>query len=437
MDGTLTATSSQHGDSVPPPSGSNPSNQPQDQGNQQGQESTTQRCKHCSKQVPKEGFSKHSKQCLRDKQERKRKKQEAQEAKDKGVVPPVSKHGKDPEGNKTNAGGVADDPLASSANTIPNGDAESLQLTASTTSTSNPTTSQTKKSATDKKSNPKKRKATDDPSTDAPKPPTKKQQKAAAKEAQAQADASTTNNKAKDPGNKTTNGKDGANTTKTKTTTAKPKGPVDVEKQCGVMTGNGVPCARSLTCKTHAMGAKRSVPGRSLPYDLLLQQYQKKNQAKQQKAVMAANQPLPEDLIAGGEGGGKVDSDEEREAVMAGIARANARPIWEPDRVGSAKDRHRTVRMKEVLGNSLGGNRGGNLFAVGSVGGGGRSAEQGAGQAGGSGKQAAGWNQSFSGEDGHAAGRRTSSGPSGARQASVGHSDTTRKGSVGAVGVTV
>ena len=30
------------------------------------------------------------------------------------------------------------------------------------------------------------------------------------------------------------------------------------------------------------MGAKRAVPGRSLPYDVLLASYQKKNQAKQQ-----------------------------------------------------------------------------------------------------------------------------------------------------------
>jgi hypothetical protein len=30
------------------------------------------------------------------------------------------------------------------------------------------------------------------------------------------------------------------------------------------------------------MGAKRAVPGRSLPYDMLLAAYQKKNQAKQQ-----------------------------------------------------------------------------------------------------------------------------------------------------------
>jgi hypothetical protein len=66
----------------------------------------------------------------------------------------------------------------------------------------------------------------------------------------------------------------------------KPKGPVDVEKQCGVPLPNGGQCARSLTCKTHSMGAKRSVPGRSLPYDMLLQAYQKKNQARQQSVFM-------------------------------------------------------------------------------------------------------------------------------------------------------
>lgn len=63
---------------------------------------------------------------------------------------------------------------------------------------------------------------------------------------------------------------------------AKPKGPVDVEKQCGVPLEGGGQCARSLTCKSHSMGAKRSVPGRSLPYDMLLQSYQKRNQARQQ-----------------------------------------------------------------------------------------------------------------------------------------------------------
>jgi SAGA-associated factor 73 len=62
----------------------------------------------------------------------------------------------------------------------------------------------------------------------------------------------------------------------------KAKGPVEVEKQCGVILPNGSLCARSLTCKSHSMGAKRAVPGRSMPYDILLAQYQKKNQAKLQ-----------------------------------------------------------------------------------------------------------------------------------------------------------
>jgi hypothetical protein len=48
-------------------------------------------------------------------------------------------------------------------------------------------------------------------------------------------------------------------------------GPVNVNEQCGVLVPpNDTPCARSLTCKTHSMGAKRSVPGRSAPYDVLL-----------------------------------------------------------------------------------------------------------------------------------------------------------------------
>ena len=64
-------------------------------------------------------------------------------------------------------------------------------------------------------------------------------------------------------------------------------GPVDVEKQCGVLLPNGQPCARSLTCKSHSMGAKRAVAGRSLPYDMLLAAYQKKNQAKQQSKSWA------------------------------------------------------------------------------------------------------------------------------------------------------
>jgi SCA7, zinc-binding domain len=61
---------------------------------------------------------------------------------------------------------------------------------------------------------------------------------------------------------------------------SKPKGPIDVERQCGVTLPNGAQCARSLTCNSHSMGAKRAVPGRSLPYDILLHAYQKKNQVR-------------------------------------------------------------------------------------------------------------------------------------------------------------
>jgi hypothetical protein len=44
-----------------------------------------------------------------------------------------------------------------------------------------------------------------------------------------------------------------------------------------------------LTCKSHSMGAKRAVAGRSLPYDMLLAAYQKKNQAKQQSKSFSSD----------------------------------------------------------------------------------------------------------------------------------------------------
>ncbi|CAG8960668.1 hypothetical protein HYFRA_00013436 [Hymenoscyphus fraxineus] len=105
----------------------------------------------------------------------------------------------------------------------------------------------------------------------------------------------------------------------------KRKGPVDVERQCGVMK-DGQPCARSLTCKSHSMGAKRAVPGRSLPYDMLLTAYQKKNQAKQQKAAIDANAPLEDEEAANG----PVDEDEELTAVMAGLSNWNPQPVVPP-----------------------------------------------------------------------------------------------------------
>ena len=139
----------------------------------------------------------------------------------------------------------------------------------------------------------------------------------------------------------------------------KPKGPVNVELQCGVMLPNGGFCARSLTCKSHSMGAKRSVPGRSLPYDQLLALYQKRSQAKIQKAALEAKAPLLDD----GPPEGPVDSDEEKDAVMAAIARQRPVPLEQHVFVPTAK-KYKHVRMKEMLGNALGsrGSGGGVLF---------------------------------------------------------------------------
>lgn len=155
-----------------------------------------------------------------------------------------------------------------------------------------------------------------------------------------------------------------------KAKSGKPKGPVDVEKQCGVLLPDGKQCARSLTCKSHSMGAKRAVPGRSLPYDMLLAQYQKKNQAKQQRAAIDANAPLGDDF----EPPGTVDSDEERDAVLAAINRSFVHNPLTGARLGgkpmvtstivSTRRKYNYVRVKEMLQHTLGGARGANLFST-------------------------------------------------------------------------
>ncbi|ORY75097.1 SCA7 domain-containing protein, partial [Protomyces lactucae-debilis] len=53
----------------------------------------------------------------------------------------------------------------------------------------------------------------------------------------------------------------------------KPEGLVGIERQCGVPLPQGGLCARSLTCKSHSTGSKRTVAGRSHTYDILLAQY--------------------------------------------------------------------------------------------------------------------------------------------------------------------
>ncbi|KND92643.1 SAGA-associated factor 73, partial [Tolypocladium ophioglossoides CBS 100239] len=140
----------------------------------------------------------------------------------------------------------------------------------------------------------------------------------------------------------------------------KPKGPVDVERQCGVILPNGQPCARSLTCKSHSMGAKRAVAGRSLPYDMLLAAYQKKNQAKQQKAALDANAPVEdEDEV----NNGPVDSDEEAGAVMGALALWNPQPLMPQPIFTPIKRQYQLARLHEQLQMATNGGRA-NIFQV-------------------------------------------------------------------------
>ena len=119
--------------------------------------------------------------------------------------------------------------------------------------------------------------------------------------------------------------------------------PVDVEKQCGVFDPEkGTMCARSLTCKSHSMSAKRAVPHRSQPYDALLSQWQRKNQAKTATIQKPVQLQEAED----------VDSEEEVRLVMAGLVRKYARPMEQRCIVG-VRRKVRGMRMFEGLRGAL------------------------------------------------------------------------------------
>lgn len=144
---------------------------------------------------------------------------------------------------------------------------------------------------------------------------------------------------------------------------AKAKGPVDVEKQCGVPLPMGGFCARSLTCKTHSMGAKRAVPGRSAPYDVLLQQYQKRNQARMaQNNALAAQRRENAQLsgmagVEGAEGGAGslsvvLDPDEETHLVLEGVSKSAPVPLERKVMI-PARNRHRFLSMREAYANAL------------------------------------------------------------------------------------
>lgn len=75
---------------------------------------------------------------------------------------------------------------------------------------------------------------------------------------------------------------------------------------------------------------------------------------------MDANAPLPDEA----DPTGPVDSDEEKDAVMAAVARSRPRPLEQHIHV-SAHRKYTYIRMKEMLANALGGRGGsGGLFGT-------------------------------------------------------------------------
>lgn len=113
------------------------------------------------------------------------------------------------------------------------------------------------------------------------------------------------------------------------------------------------------------MGAKRAVAGRSLPYDMLLAAYQKKNQARQQseclvcrllyeeilmdrlpEAALDANAPIEEDDDPNA---GPVDSDEEYNAVMSALKKWNPQPVVPQPQLNFLKREVQISRLRHCL----------------------------------------------------------------------------------------
>lgn len=79
------------------------------------------------------------------------------------------------------------------------------------------------------------------------------------------------------------------------------------------------------------------------------------------EAAMDANAPLLDDVA---ENSGPVDSDEEKDQVMAAIARSRPRPLAQHVFV-PLQEKYQQQRIMEMLTNALGGGRG-NIFGGGS-----------------------------------------------------------------------
>ncbi|KAJ1911165.1 hypothetical protein IWQ60_010268, partial [Tieghemiomyces parasiticus] len=142
---------------------------------------------------------------------------------------------------------------------------------------------------------------------------------------------------------------------------ARGKGPIDLDKHCGVPLPNGQLCTRSLTCKTHSMGAKRAVAGRSQLYDMLL----KAHLAKSRSAAAALKHASQKEKDSGeaNETSGltqqeeeeerAMSSDEEVDLVLRAIREYRPTPLATRTVTPLVRRRHRYLRIRDIFLDAL------------------------------------------------------------------------------------
>ncbi|QRW20098.1 SCA7, zinc-binding domain protein [Rhizoctonia solani] len=175
-------------------------------------------------------------------------------------------------------------------------------------------------------------------------------------------------------------------------------GPLNLDKHCGVINKNGMPCARNITCKVHGMNAKRAVQGRTKSYDQLFIEHKRatdpnyvepvKRETKAEKkakkdrerelkkaekeAVAAKKRKHPGAPHQGGGGGGinggqvrgastdyesGLDTDVEMDVLIRSVRATRPVPLADRDNVGNwFIARNEWLRStRDLLGDALGG----------------------------------------------------------------------------------
>ncbi|KAI9095152.1 SCA7, zinc-binding domain-containing protein [Phlyctochytrium arcticum] len=140
--------------------------------------------------------------------------------------------------------------------------------------------------------------------------------------------------------------------------TKKTSEPIDLDKQCGVRRDTGVLCTRSITCKIHSVGAKRSVAGRSQLYDLLFQEHRQNYLGK---AGVGRKSPLPGRAslipppltIPTPNAEKPMSKEEEADLVFEAIRAHRPQPIIGPQSDFSALRMLRAFQGRQALVNAL------------------------------------------------------------------------------------